>query len=54
MDFLKAEIIRKYTEVTSKPANLDYIRMQIQGHIEQLILDKTGRQPMVLPLIIEV
>jgi ribonuclease J len=54
LDYLKQEVIRKYDEVKSAPANMDYIRQQIQGHLEQLILDKTGRQPMVLPLIIEV
>lgn len=54
MDYLKQEVTRKFKEVTSSPANLDYIRQQIQGHLEQLILDKTGRQPMVLPLIVEV
>jgi ribonuclease J len=54
LDYLKQEVSRKFNEVTSQPANLDYIRQQIQGHIEQIILDKTGRQPMVLPLIIEV
>jgi len=54
MDYLKQEIIKKYREVTSSPANVDYIRTQVQGHIEQIILDKTGRQPMVLPLIIEI
>jgi ribonuclease J len=54
LDYLKQEVTRKFNEVTSKPANFDYIRQQIQGHIEQIILDKTGRQPMVLPLVIEV
>lgn len=54
LDFLKQEVIRKFNEVNSKPANFEYIRQQIQGHIEQIILDKTGRQPMVLPLVIEV
>ena len=54
LDYLKQEVVKKFNEVTSKPANFDYIRQQVQGHIEQIILDKTGRQPMVLPLIIEV
>jgi ribonuclease J len=54
LDYLKHEVIRKFNEVTSQPANLEYIRQQIQGHLEQQILDKTGRQPMVLPLVMEV
>ena len=51
---LKQEVIKQFKLVTSKPANFDYIREQIQGYIEQVIYDKTGRQPMVLPLVIEV
>ena len=54
IDYLKQEVTRKFKEVTSQPANFEYIRQQIQGHLEQIILDKTGRQPMVLPLVIEV
>jgi ribonuclease J len=54
MNYLKEEIKRKFKESTSKPANLEYIREHVQAHIEQIILDKTGRQPMILPLIIEV
>jgi ribonuclease J len=54
INYLKQEIIKKFQEVTSKPANFEFIRTQIQAHMEQLILDKTGRQPMVLPLVIEV
>ncbi len=53
LEFLKQEVIRKFNETTSTPANFEYLRTQIQAHIEQIILDKTGRQPMVLPLIIE-
>ncbi|MCX6726573.1 MAG: ribonuclease J [Candidatus Shapirobacteria bacterium] len=54
INYLKQEVINKFKEVTSKPANFEYIRTQIQAHIEQIILEKTGRQPMVLPLVIEV
>lgn len=54
INYLKMEILKKFMESTSKPANLEYIREQLQGHIEEIILEKTGRQPMVLPLIIEV
>ena len=54
LDYLKKEIILKFNQVTSSPANFEFIRQEIQAHIEQIILEKTGRQPMVLPLIIEV
>ena len=54
INYLKQEVINKFNEATSKPANFEFIRTQIQAHIEQIILEKTGRQPMVLPLVIEV
>lgn len=54
IDFLKLQSINKFKEVTSVPANFDYIREELQVYLETLILEKTGRQPMVLPLIIEV
>ncbi|HOZ81139.1 MAG TPA: ribonuclease J [Candidatus Woesebacteria bacterium] len=54
LNYLKEEVIKKFLETTSKPANFEYIRTQIQAHLETIILEKTGRQPMVLPLIIEV
>jgi len=54
MDFLMAEINRKFQEATSKPANFEFIRQELQAHIEGIILEKTGRQPMVLPLVMEV
>ncbi|MFA4826939.1 MAG: ribonuclease J [Candidatus Shapirobacteria bacterium] len=54
ISYLKQEVINKFKEVTSSPANFDYIREQIQAHIESIIYKKTGRQPMVLPLVIEV
>ena len=54
MDFLKVEINRKFSEVTSKPANFEFIRTELQAFIEGIILEKTGRQPMVLPLVMEV
>ena len=54
LDYLKQEVVSKFNESTSIPANFEYLRAQIQAHIEQIILDKTGRQPMVLPLVIEV
>jgi len=54
INYLKQETIKKFNEATSSPANLDYIREEIQAHIEEIIHQKTGRQPMVLPLVIEV
>ena len=54
INFLKQEISDKFNQVTSSPANFDFIREEIQGHIEEIIYQKTGRQPMVLPLVIEV
>lgn len=54
LDYLKQEIINVTKDALSKPANLDYIREQVQAHMEQTILQKTGRQPMVLPLVMEV
>ncbi len=54
INYLKQETIKKFNEATSAPANLDYIREEIQAHIEEIIHQKTGRQPMVLPLVIEV
>ncbi len=54
LDFLKKEIITKFNQTTSRPPNFEFIREEIQGHIETIIYQKTGRQPMVLPLTIEV
>ncbi len=54
INFLREETSLKFKEVTSTPANFDYIRENLQSHLEQVILQKTGRQPMVLPLVIEV
>ena len=54
INFLKDEVIKKFSQLTSKPANFEYIRTQLQAHLEEIIKQKTGRQPMVLPLVIEV
>ncbi|MCL4384396.1 ribonuclease J [Patescibacteria group bacterium] len=54
IEYLKKETKAKATEAMGNPLNMDYIREQVQGHLENLILEKTGRQPMVLPLVIEV
>lgn len=54
MNFLKQEMAKKFQESTSAPANMDYIREEVQAHLEEIIYQKTGRQPMVLPLVIEV
>lgn len=54
IDFLKLEITNKFKQATSSPANMDFIREEVQGYLEEIIYKKTGRQPMVLPLVIEV
>lgn len=54
INYLKKEILEKFKVLTSSPANFDYIRTELQAHIETIIKEKTGREPMVLPLIIEV
>jgi len=54
IDFLKLETTNKFNQATSSPANMDFIREEVQGHLEEIIYKKTGRQPMVLPLVIEV
>lgn len=54
INYLKQEITKKFQETTSSPANFDFIREEVQAHIEEIIKEKTGRQPMVLPLVIEV
>ncbi len=54
MKYLKIEAANKFKQTTSKPANFEFIRTEIQAHLEKIIFDKTGRQPMVLPLVIEV
>jgi len=54
INYLKQEIAKKFRETTSTPANFDFIREEVQAHIEEIIKEKTGRQPMVLPLVIEV
>ncbi len=54
INYLRDEAKRKYLESVGKPSNFDFIKDQVQGHIEQIIYEKTGRQPMVLPLVIEI
>ncbi|MFA5749942.1 MAG: ribonuclease J [Candidatus Shapirobacteria bacterium] len=54
INYLKQEVINKFNQATSVPANFEFIREEVQGHIEQIIYQKTGRQPMVLPLVLEV
>lgn len=54
MNYLKQEVANKFHQSTSTPANMDFIREEVQAHIEEIIYQKTGRQPMVLPLVIEV
>lgn len=53
-DILKSEINQKFKEYSGQPINLDYVRQKIQAHLEESIFKHTGRQPMILPLLIEV
>ncbi len=53
LDYLKLEIKNKFKEVSGTPNNFEYVKEQVQGHLEQVIYDKTGRQPMILPLVVE-
>ncbi len=54
INYLKDEAKLKFKENSGTPSNFEYIKDQIQSHVETVIYEKTGRQPMVLPLIIEV
>ena len=54
LNILKAEVTEKFKEYVGNPINVDYVRQKIQGHLEESILKHTGRQPMILPLLIEV
>jgi ribonuclease J len=54
LNYLRLELIDKFKQSTSHPPNLEFIRQEIQAHLEELIFQKTGRQPMVLPLVVEV
>lgn len=54
LSYLKDQASAEFDRATSQPANLEYLREQIQSKLEAEILTKTGRQPMVLPLLIEV
>ncbi len=54
LNYLKQEVTNKFQQLASKPANLDYIRTELQSYLEGIIMEKTGRQPMVLPLVIEI
>lgn len=54
INYLRDETAAKFKEAAGNPMNPDYVREQVQAHLEKLIFEKTGRQPMVLPLVIEV
>jgi len=54
INYLKQEAIAKFKEASGKPTNFEFVKDQVQGHIEQVIFEKTGRQPMVLPLVVEI
>jgi ribonuclease J len=46
--------LQVFKEARSKPANLDFIRQRVQSVVEEQVYKRTEREPMVLPLIIEV
>jgi len=54
LDVLKKEIVDKFKQSVGKPTNVEFVRQQIQAHLEESIFKHTGRQPMILPLLIEV
>jgi len=54
LNLLKSEIMEKFREYVGKPMNVEFVRQKIQGHLEESIFKHTGRQPMILPLLIEV
>jgi len=54
LDVLKKEIVTQFKESVGKPINVEFVRQKIQAHLEESIFKHTGRQPMVLPLLIEV
>jgi ribonuclease J len=54
INYLRQEVISKFQQVKSQPLNVEFVRQEIQAYIEQVIFDKTGRQPMVLPLVVEI
>lgn len=43
-----------FNEIVQSEENFSSARKQIQGKIEEMVVNQTGRQPMVLPIIIEV
>lgn len=53
INYLRDETKAKFMEAAGNPMNPDYVREEVQAHLEKLIFEKTGRQPMVLPLVIE-
>ncbi len=54
LDMLKAIVTEKFKEYAGNPINVEFVRQKIQGHLEESIYKQTGRQPMILPLLIEV
>jgi len=51
---IKKFAAKVYKDNFSEPINLRDVKQVIQGEVEKKIYQETGRQPMVLPLIIEV
>ena len=45
INYLKKEILEKFKVLTSTPANFDYIRTELQAHIETIIKEKPAANP---------
>lgn len=54
LDVLKKEVVERFKQSVGKPINIEFVRQKIQAHLEESIFKHTGRQPMILPLLIEV
>lgn len=51
---IEEETARVFSEASVPIFDIDNIRYQIQSRVEQFVYEKTGRQPMVLPVLLEV
>ncbi len=51
---IKKQAKRILAESRGQVFSLDNLRFQLQGHLEEFIYQRTGRQPMVLPVVLEI
>lgn len=54
LEEIKREVKRIFEQSRTPVFDLDNVRYQIQGKLEEFIYQKTGRQPMVLPVVLEI